>query len=399
MSNLLGNRASLALLFDRGFFKKNITFTRASQATYYDRTKTLRIASNDEPRLDHDPVTGKPKGLLIEESRTNLTPNSDGLNGFSPTRCTLTLNTVVSPDGTINGSTIEATTDNANDYIAEFSAISGGIAGKSFAFSVWIKSNTGSPTATLFMYGSTGTEEVKQNVNIQITNEWQRYSLSGTFTGGAVSGTLICRIDIRQNGTSNANLGDKIDVWGAQIEQGSFPTSYIPTAGATATRSADNAVIDGQEFADFYNQEEGTFVVEGVLISEELDNQVLLMASDGTVNNRYELRYNTTALSTARSHNFADSIQISNIQPTGLNNQLEIRKLALSYNGSRNVFSVNGANFIEETLGTSNAPNNIRLYIAKSAFGVNVNAHIKSIVYFPVALPDADLQLLTDPGV
>ena len=49
-------------------------------------------------------------------------------------------------------------------------------------------------------------------------------------------------------------------IWGAQLEQGAFPTSYIPTSGSTVTRAADNAKITGTNFTDFYNQTEGTIL-------------------------------------------------------------------------------------------------------------------------------------------
>jgi hypothetical protein len=48
-------------------------------------------------------------------------------------------------------------------------------------------------------------------------------------------------------------------LWGAQLEQGSFPTSYIPTQASTRTRAADNASITGKNFSEWYNQDEGTY--------------------------------------------------------------------------------------------------------------------------------------------
>ena len=49
-----------------------ITFYRDSIATYYDSKGTLKYANINEPRFDHDPLTGESKGLLIEEDRTNI---------------------------------------------------------------------------------------------------------------------------------------------------------------------------------------------------------------------------------------------------------------------------------------------------------------------------------------
>ena len=49
-----------------------ITFSRASSGGYFDANGIYRQAAPNEARFDHDPVTGECKGLLIEESRTNL---------------------------------------------------------------------------------------------------------------------------------------------------------------------------------------------------------------------------------------------------------------------------------------------------------------------------------------
>jgi hypothetical protein len=57
-----------------------ITFTRASDATYFDATGTLQTAGSNVPRFDHDPATGASRGLLIEGQRSNLLLNSVALS-------------------------------------------------------------------------------------------------------------------------------------------------------------------------------------------------------------------------------------------------------------------------------------------------------------------------------
>ena len=50
--------------------------------------------------------------------------------------------------------------------------------------------------------------------------------------------------------------------WGAQMEEGDFPTSYIPTSGSTVTRPPDHAYIRDVRVFDFFNETEGTVLFE-----------------------------------------------------------------------------------------------------------------------------------------
>ena len=51
-------------------------------------------------------------------------------------------------------------------------------------------------------------------------------------------------------------------LWGAQLEEGDFASSFIFTSNVAATRAADNATITGTNFSGFYNQNEGTIFVD-----------------------------------------------------------------------------------------------------------------------------------------
>lgn len=70
---------SMSLDFLSGSLDPKVTFTRASTATYFGSDGLLKIAAVDVPRFDYGPVTMQPKGMLIEESRTNILLNSAAL--------------------------------------------------------------------------------------------------------------------------------------------------------------------------------------------------------------------------------------------------------------------------------------------------------------------------------
>ena len=78
---------SLNLDFTTGTLDSRITFTRTqgttTAATYYNSSGVLSYAAANTPRFDYDPVALTPKGLLIEETRTNLLTYSQAYNSWS----------------------------------------------------------------------------------------------------------------------------------------------------------------------------------------------------------------------------------------------------------------------------------------------------------------------------
>ena len=99
-------------------------------------------------------------------------------------------------------------------------------------------------------------------------NGWYRVSVTATSTD--VTTTLI----------NYAPSGNQFLMWGAQLEQGAFSTSYIPTTTAAATRAADVATVTGANFSDWYNQTEGTFYFEGSIIADTVGDQIGLNANN-----------------------------------------------------------------------------------------------------------------------
>jgi hypothetical protein len=86
-----------------------------------------------------------------------------------------------------------------------------------------------------------------------------------------------------------ANNSDSLYLWGGQVEEASYATSYIPTDGSTVTRVQDQYSKTG--ISNLINSEEGVLFVEmafsdagrlAILNSDASDDQVVLGFS-GTV--------------------------------------------------------------------------------------------------------------------
>jgi len=260
-----------------------------SAATTYIPTTNVPSAA---PRFDHDPTTGESLGLLIEESRTNLIAFSATFGGWgvsssgdgsNPTSQTVSIS---APDNTTQ--TRELTFNRTTASTSNTSLFSKGqqLSGASVPTgSIYVKAARQSDIGKIInVYLSQTFVPVADLQEVTLTDSWQRVSSVGqnTFTTSLVVGLY----------SGTASTGEvKVLLWGAQLEEGSFPTSYIPTTGTALTRSADVASITGSNFSSWYNQSEGT--VFGNYSSFSYGNATTPPTTahftDGTLNNYIRL--------------------------------------------------------------------------------------------------------------
>lgn len=147
--------------------------------------------------------------------------------------------------------------------------------------SFWIRKVAGTNTQiTIDFYRASSS----QSSTINLTEEWQKVEIAITSPSSAWFrfGLFFA--------PSQTSLGDSVEIAMPQVEEGSVATSYIPTSGSTVTRNADNLVIDGTDFTDFYNATEGTFYVESVTRVD--DNVAFLFDVNNGETQRNVLYYN-----------------------------------------------------------------------------------------------------------
>jgi hypothetical protein len=358
-------------------------------------------------RFDYDPVTLAPRGLLIEEARTNLVTYSAEFDNAAWTKSntTVTANATASPDGTVNADKlVEDTTTGTHSTTSPTVALTSGVA---YTTTVYVKAaerswialqyDSGafgtSPTA----YFNLGTGTVGSAFNGAIHtirnagNGWYRCSITATAT---VSTNSTARIYLAtgDNAASYTGVtGNGAFLYGAQFEAGAFATSYIPTVASTVTRTADIAAVTAANFSSWYNQPQGTFVVDVSTFkpTTSVTTANAVLASDGTGNNRAGLRYLTANVEELVITGGATQAQIGQAYTVS-----SIDRLAGAMKTNDFAFARNGALVGTDTSGT--VPTVNRLGIGSDHSGSNqLFGHIRSIRYYPARLNNAQLQTLT----
>ncbi len=177
-------------------------------------------------------------------------------------------------------------------------------------------------------------------------------------------------------------------IWGAQLEAGAFPTSYIPTTTAAATRAADSAVVT--PISSFYNQAEGTLFAETSVTSDIAGGRDVVTFNSDIANNWIGLRWagNTQAQFAVVADNVTHvSIAASGYTAAGVYKRIGVYKV------DDFAQAINGTVVGTDTSGT--LPVVSRLVFAASGNQVTLNGHIRKIAYWPKRLTDTLLQQLT----
>ena len=259
----IGGVPSFDLNFARGdnaVTKYGFVFTRATSATYVNSTGLIATAASGELRYTYDPVTLSALGVLIEEARTNLAPNSTTFSGAG----VAVYGTQSSPDGKSDAKKIteDSATTTHSGFMSNATATLS--SGTTYTLSLFVKAGTASRvqitgvgavfgTSQYANFGLTAAGSVLASSGVtatiqQLNGGWYRCAIAvaaSASAAGNVSAVMI-NSDTATRAPSYAGDGtSSVYIWGAQIEVGAFPTSYIPTTGAAATRNADVLSLTG----------------------------------------------------------------------------------------------------------------------------------------------------------
>jgi hypothetical protein len=239
----------------------------------------------------------------------------------------------------------------------------------------------------------------------KLTNGWWKLSVSVKVDASSTD----LHVEIGASPTNQYNNGmtgdgtSGIYIWGAQLEVGSFPTSYIPTTSSTVTRSADVASMTGTNFSSWFNQSEGTFTNHIIALKGAEDRgNVDYGAWVGASNTTTRIRSEYAGLGIA----MAGQVYPTNPAPGVINAEGSTvvtatpaidRKSAFAYDYYSVDFVFNGV------LGTRDSSNPAvgtitdadRMYLTGFAGNNGLNKYISRISYYPTRLSNDQLQALT----
>jgi len=374
----------------------NVTFERASIATQVNAQGLIESAAEDVMRHDYDPVTGEYKGWLIEESRTNLLTYSEDFSNaaWDKTRSFIHANATTAPDGTMTADKFVEDTDNDNHYIRQFPSETGILCYSIFTkieerskISISHYNSTDGNIRVEFDLASKTIIENVDNLSCGMENSndgWVRAWV--VFNSSSTGDFKVCLRDDDNNSTYTGDGTSGLYIWGAQLEQGNFPTSYIPTTTASVTRGADICYIDGSDFTDFYNSE-GSLIVSYKSGTDLIANTILSLESDTSNYIDFDGETNQISVSTSGTEVALIPASSTPAEDTDYN-------IAFVYSDDDFAACVDGGTVGTDTSG--NVPTVDTLQIGRNNAGSNyINGHIKQITCFPRKLSDSQLQLLT----
>jgi len=316
---------------------------------YFPTTDRLNV-----PRLDY---SGGCPSLLLEPQRTNLVTYSENFSTWTTIGSpTITSNYGTSPSGIQNSTRIQGV---SGDRI--YLAISGTSA--TYTYSIYAKGS-----GTFKLRENTDT----YNLSITPTSNWVRYDFSFTaaFTNIQIQLTSTCDIEI----------------WGAQLEAGAYPTSYIPTTSASVTRVADAASKTG--ISSLIGQTEGTlFATINAQQNGTSSNWISVL--DGTNTNWVFIGKDSSKW---RAYVRANNVVIFSNTTTTITNNTDT-KIAVAYKSGEIAFYINGTQ-----IATNSSSFSFSATLTEFAIGlptVAESSKYSNIILFKTRLTNAELAALT----
>jgi len=391
----------------------DFTFARSSSGTRVNSEGLIETMSANVPRLDYSGGASC-ASLLLEPQRTNLALYSEQFENaaWSNEGLSLSANDTTSPDGATNADKIIETADNGVHLIYNTSPITASATstasvfykkGTRRYFSVKIQIGSNSYTQVFDSEGLTtggNSSNGLTNVSTKIEdygNGWVRASVAGTSASGTSTYVIIGLSNslnptfhpTNYNPTYEGSGTDYGYAYGAQVEAGSYPTSYIPTTSATVTRTAD--VCNNSGTSATFNDSEGVLFFEASRLNKADNSSVIWSISDGSNSNAVSLYYYASGIGVDIFNTLGTK---SLLYTMTLTKQATLNKLAIKYKSNDIALWVNGSEVATNTDAISLSGLN-QLMASYGSGSFPFYGKTKQLMVFNEALSDEELSDLT----
>ena len=370
----------------------------------YIETTTAAVEggiTDNVPRLDY--TDSSCPALLLEPQRTNVIESSEYFDGllWSATNITITNNDIESPEGIDNASKIVLDSGSSSSCELRAQNNKSVTLGNDYTFSVFAKADefdkieldfSNSTMDDAFVVAdltngtiiSRGTSNTSDSIE-DYGNGWYRITLTGT---AVATGTTALIFRLGANPTGDGTSG--FHIYGAQLEAGTYATSYIPTYGTSVTRNAD-ANITITSASSIIGQQEGTFYLE---IDNALNtpNAFWYNVSDSSYTNWIFCGYD--------GNNFRFYVRTGNsVQyDSGAAGVIGTNKIVFIYKSGAIAAFVNGTQIKDATttFNVTASLNYVTLGSPSPAGGIVLEAYpVKQALLFPTAITDQEAIDLT----
>ena len=359
----------------------DMTVVRATTATRVNSAGLIESVANNVPRLDYTDSTCP--SLLVEPQRTNLALYSEQFDNaaWQNNGPWITPNTTTAPDGTLTADTLAASQAQNN-----WQAINASI-NTTYTLSLYVKLGTATNLCLIVNNQSAWNTIGGQSFNSANglnTSTWTR--ISYTFT--TPSTLPFGGINFHIGGNAETGLTQStgtVFIWGAQLELGSYPTSYIPTTSAAVTRNADQISKTG--ISSLIGQTEGTIFADIKYDSNIGSTKIITGLATGTSSFVYSFISGTTLVLSVYNSGTLQCYLTYSLPSSGR------YKIAMGYKLNDFIVYVNGANVASQTSGS--VPSCSNLYLGNDFLTVYNKLEYNSAVLFPTRLTNAELATLT----
>lgn len=357
---------------------------------YIPTTSTI----NSAPRFDHNPTTGESLGLLVEESRTNLLLLSENLyetgtggGSWIYPSGVMSNNTQVAPDGTTTADTL--TTTGGAQSIYQSATVT---ASTTYTGSVYVRLGTmQAGDFKVAVYNNSTPGFIAADIapsQTPTSTGWTRISYSFTTPVGCTS--------VRWYPFRNSvSLGScTVHLWGAQLEAGAFPTSYIPTTTAAVTRSADVASITGTNFSSWYRQDSGSWYCSANSLVFDSSERGLFGIDTGNFARGYHASTNSPTRIRTRRRDATNSLAIDATFSAETS-----ARVALVATSTEHATTYNGGAIQTNATALTLDPITVLRIGFQNITGTAANLYlcgcISRLTYWPQRLPNETLQGIT----